>query len=48
MDFKNVIPTQEMLQKEIQSLCNFSFLTPKGPGVFFIKIASKQPLFQAR
>jgi hypothetical protein len=23
-------------------------LTPKGPGVFFIKIASKQPLFKAR
>jgi hypothetical protein len=24
------------------------FLTPKGSGVFFIKTASKQPLFKAR
>jgi hypothetical protein len=26
MDFKNVNPMVEMLKKEIQSLCNFSFL----------------------
>jgi hypothetical protein len=26
MDIKRPIPTVKMLQKEIQSLCNFSFL----------------------
>jgi hypothetical protein len=51
--FKMSIPTVEMLQKEIQSLCNFSFLkivkiepTNKGQSFFLQKEMPSMPVKQ--
>jgi hypothetical protein len=44
MDFKMSVPTMEILQKEIQSLCNFSFLK-----IVKIELANKvQSFFSER